>query len=121
MNDQAEQDFWKSAGFHLVTKNTDGWLEVTADLLRAYYTRPEIHPIDESCADEHRVFEALMSDPFMTVSDEDIASIKDAAAQENYRIILGYRDFLIKHGSVEAAYSALFNSCLLYTSPSPRD
>lgn len=112
MNDHAKatQDFWKSAGFHLVTKNQDGWLEVSADLLRAYYTRPEIHPIDESCADEHRVFEALMSDPFMAVSDEDIATIKDAAAQENYRIILGYRDFLIKHGSIEAAFSALFNS-----------
>lgn len=101
-------DFWKSSGFHLVRRNVDGWLDVTDDLLRAYYTRPEIHPIDESCADEHRIFEALMADPSMVVTDDDFSTIKDDAARENYRIILGYRDFLLKHGSIEAAYSALF-------------
>lgn len=110
-------DFWKSSGFHLVRRNSDGWLEVTDDLLRAYYTRPEIHPIEESCADEHRIFEALMADPTMTVSDADIATIKDEAARENYRIILGFRDFLVKHGSLEAAYSALFTTGEMITIP----
>jgi len=101
-------DFWKSAGYHLVSHNADGWLNVTDDLLRAYYTRPEIHPVDESCDNEHRLFERLMSDPFTQISTADIATINDADTRENYRIILDYRDFLVRHGSIEAAYAALF-------------
>lgn len=102
------KDFWKSAGFHFVSVNDDGWMSVTADLMRAYYTRPEIHPIDTSCADEHRIFERLMADPFATISAQDIQTIQDPSARQNYEIILRYRDFLITHGSIEAAYLALF-------------
>ncbi|MEP2943496.1 MAG: DUF6352 family protein [Hyphomicrobiales bacterium] len=112
-----EPVFWKSAGFHLVSVNADGWLNVTADLLRAYYTRPEIHPVEESCADEHRLFEMLMADPFVTISAEDIKTIKDEAARQNYQIILDYRDFLVDHGSIEAAYAALFKTGTQITIP----
>ena len=59
--------------------------------LRAYYTRPEIHPIDESCANEHRLFEKLMESPDAPVSDDELASIADADAADNYRLLLGYR------------------------------
>ena len=101
-------NFWKSAGYHLVTKDENGWLTVTGDFLRAYYTRPEIHPVEESCEAEHRIFETLMGDPFASISDTDLAAIKDGNARENYKIILGYRDFLIESDSIEAAYAALF-------------
>ena len=110
-------DFWKSAGFHLVSVNEEGWLSVTADLLRAYYTRPEIHPVEESCADEHRIFEVLMADPFASISGDDIQSIKDESARQNYQIILDYRDFLVGHGSIEAAYAALFQADTQITIP----
>ena len=55
-------EFWKSSGYHLVETNDDGWLKVTPDLIRAYLTRPEVHPVDESCATEIATFEALMED-----------------------------------------------------------
>ena len=51
---------WKSAGLHLTHRLDNGWLAVSPDFLRAYYTRPEIHPIDESCDNEHRLFEMLL-------------------------------------------------------------
>ena len=41
------RDFWKSAGMHLCTVNRNGWLDVTPDFLRAYYTRPEVHPVED--------------------------------------------------------------------------
>lgn len=110
-------DFWKSAGYHLVTRSEDGWLNITADLLRAYYTRPEIHPVEESCADEHRLFEMLMNDPFIQLSTTDLATIKDPDARENYQIILGYRDFLVKNGSIEASYASLFKEGATITIP----
>jgi hypothetical protein len=101
-------DFWKSAGLHLTDRDDRGYLTVSADFLRAYYTRPEIHPVDDSCDAEHRLFEALMADPFRPVPDSEIEAIRDADAIDNYRIVLGYRDHLVRHGTLEAAYAGLF-------------
>lgn len=101
-------DFWKSAGLHLVTRNEEGWLNVTPDYLRAYYTRPEIHPVEESCAAEHALFEKLMDDPFVAISEGELDAIADRDAADNYRILLRFRDHLAAHGTLEQAYAALF-------------
>lgn len=99
---------WKSSGLHLTKKQKNGWLEVTPDLLRAYYTRPEVHPIDESCAQEHRLFERLMEDPKATVSADEIAQIIDEDVAHNYAVLIRFRDHLVRHGTVEQAYMSLF-------------
>lgn len=114
---QNAPQFWKSAGFHLTNRDENGHLKVSADFLRAYYTRPEIHPVEESCAEEHRIFEALMADPHAAVSADDLARIKDPDARENYGVILAYRDFLVANGSIEAAYAALFQPGAAITIP----
>lgn len=101
-------DFWKSAGMHLVKRDANGWLTVTDDYLRAYFVRPEIHPMDDSCAAEHALFEKLMREPTAAIDDAEVASIQDRDAADNYQLILRFRDHLIKHGTVEAAYAALF-------------
>ena len=101
-------DFWKSAGMHLVERDTNGWLRVTDDYLRAYFTRPEIHPIEESCPVEHALFEKLMTTPGIEISESEIAAIKDQDAADNYRVILRFRDHLLQHQTLEAAYMALF-------------
>jgi hypothetical protein len=102
------RDFWRSAGFHLTERTDNGWLAVTPDLLRAYYTRPEVHPVEESCEAEHRLFEALMADPFRPVAEAEIDALADQDAVENYRLVLRFRDHLISCGTIEAAYRALF-------------
>jgi Family of unknown function (DUF6352) len=102
-------EFWKSAGFHLVTRNERGWLSVTPDYLRAYYTRPEIHPVDESCPAEHMLFEKLMAEPFAPVTPAELDAIQDRDAADNYRILLGFRDHLAAHGTIEEAYATLFS------------
>ncbi len=103
-------EFWKSAGMHLVEVNEEGWLVVTPDFLRAYYTRPEIHPIAESCAEEVRLFEDLMADPFAAVSDDRLRGLADADAADNYRLLLAYRDRLVRAGTLEGAYLDMMRS-----------
>ncbi|MCV6596865.1 MAG: DUF6352 family protein [Mangrovicoccus sp.] len=108
LNAPPARDFWKSSGFHLVSRNAQGWLEVTPDLLRAYYARPEIHPVEESCSAELSLFSRLMETPTAPVSAEDLAAIADPDTAENYRFLLGFRDHLLRAGSIEAGYTALF-------------
>lgn len=102
------RDFWRSAGFHLTERTDDSWLAVTPDLLRAYFTRPEVHPVEESCEAEHRLFEALMADPFRPVDPAEIEAIQDPDAADNYQVVLRFRDHLAQSGTIEAAYCGLF-------------
>jgi hypothetical protein len=104
------RDFWRSAGYHLVHRDASGHLAVTEDLFRAYYTRPEIHPVAESCHAEHALFETLMAEPFRAVAPAELAAIADRDAADNYRVLLGFRDHCLAHGSIEAAYRALFEA-----------
>jgi hypothetical protein len=120
MSTQAEtgrRDFWKSAGYHLTNRLEDGRLAVSADLLRAYFTRPEVHPVEESCEAEHRLFEALMDDPFRAVADAEIEAIRDPDAADNYRFVLRFRDHLAAAGSIEAAYAGLMTSGAIQVPP----
>jgi len=107
-NDRVRGVIWKSAGQHLTHRLDNGWLAVSGDFLRAYYTRPEIHPVEESCAVEHALFERLMVDPFAPVSAEELATIADPDAAENYAVVLRFRDHLVAKGAIEAAYASLF-------------
>jgi hypothetical protein len=44
--------FWRSSGYHPLTADGTGRLIVTDDLLRAYWLRPEVAPVEQSCAAE---------------------------------------------------------------------
>jgi hypothetical protein len=102
--------FWKSAGMHLLDFDPDGWLKITPQFLLAYYTRPEIHPIDSSCAEEIRLHDALMQDPFHPIEEERLQRLKDKDAADNYRVLLTYRDLLVRAGTIERAYLELMCS-----------
>jgi uncharacterized protein DUF6352 len=104
------RDFWKSAGLHLLERGPQGWLEVTPDFLRAYFTRPEVHPIETSCAAEIELHEALMADPFLAVPPARLDAIADADAAENFRHVLALRDVLQAAGTIEGAYLRLIRS-----------
>ncbi len=104
------KNFWKSAGLHLVRRNEHGWLDVTEDYMRAYYTRPEIHPMEDSCPAEHSLFEALMESPFRDVSEQELHDIRDQDTAANYHMLLSFRDHCVKHKTIEKAYLNLFTS-----------
>ncbi len=100
-------DFWKSAGLHLLSRNDAGWLEVTPDFVRAYLTRPEVHPIEDSCAAEIALHDALMAEPFRPVDAAELADIADEDARANYMAVLDFRQELIAAGTIEGAYLAI--------------
>ena len=85
-----------------------GRLRVTDDFLRAYYLRPEVHPVEESGDSERRLHAALMDSPRKKVSEEELLSVEDADARDNYRVVLSFRDRLVREGTVEAFYMTLF-------------
>lgn len=101
-------DLWPSSGYRLLQRDAQGRLAVTDDFLRAYLARPEIAPVPESLDAEHELHAELLADPRMAVEPARLAALGDADAEENYRILLSFRDRLVQAGSVEAAYRGLF-------------
>ena len=104
------RDFWRSSGLNLTERDAQGWLRVTPDYLRAYYLRPEIHPIEESCNAERALFESLMAEPFREVGEDELTTLADPDAADNYRAVLRLREHLTQSGTVEGAYLSLFSS-----------
>jgi len=85
-------------------------LTVTDDFLRAYYLRPEIHPVEESGDAELRLHSSLMNAPRRSVGEKELEAIEDADARDNYRVILKFRKKLLDAGTVEGCYMSLFKA-----------
>lgn len=102
------EDFWTSSGFRLLQRDARGYLTVTDDFLRLYFMRPEVLPATDSCDAEMRLHERLMADPRGVVEAAELAALADADVQENYRVLLAFRDRLIAAGSLERGYLSLF-------------
>jgi hypothetical protein len=100
-------DFWLSSGFHLLDRRDDGRLVLSDDWLRAYLARPELAPVEESCAAERALHAALLADPRQPVTPVGLLRLKDRDARENYEMFVGFRDHLLAHPSLEDAYLAL--------------
>lgn len=101
-------DFWKDCGFKQLHRGPEGRLAVTDDYLRAYYARPELAPIPESCDAERALYQTLIADPRRRVADHEIEALADADARENYRVMLRFRDQLLAAPDLEAFYYDLF-------------
>ena len=101
-------DFWSSCGYNLLERGADGRLIVTDDYLRAYFTRPELAPVEDSCDNERALHAELLQDPRAEVGERRIAVVRDADARENYRVMLRFRAQLLAAPSLEAFYSRLF-------------
>ena len=100
----AARDFWLACGHHLLDRDAAGHLLVTDEFLKAYLARPELVPPPEACPAERHLHDALLSDPRQPVAPSQIAAIADADARENWQVMIGWRDHLVKHRTLEAAY-----------------
>src|SRR3954470_24824113 len=103
-------DFWISCGHHLLDRNADGGLVATDEFLKAYLARPELMPPDDACATERRLHRELLADPRRPVGAGELAAMADADARENWQFVLAFRDLLLQHPTLEAAYLALIRS-----------
>jgi len=103
-------DFWIACGHHLLDREEGGGLRVTDEFLKAYFARPELMPPDDACPIERRLHRELLADPRQAVSAVEIAGIVDADARENWQFVLAFRDLLLRHPTLEAAYLASVRS-----------
>ncbi|WP_439394571.1 DUF6352 family protein [Bradyrhizobium sp. PMVTL-01] len=103
-------DFWIACGHHLLDRNESGGLCVTDEFLKAYFARPELIPPDEACPVERRLHRTLLAAPRRPVDADEVAAIIDADARENWRFVLAFRDLLVRHPTLEAAYVAAVRS-----------
>jgi hypothetical protein len=101
------KDFWLSCGHHLLDRDAGGGLVATDEFLKAYLARPELAPPPEACVVERTLHAALLADPRRPVEAGDIKAIADADARENWELMIGFRDRLLAHPTLEAAYLAL--------------
>ena len=100
-------DFWLTSGWHLLDKDQTGCLVPTEDFMRAYFYRPEVAPIDESCEAEIALHKKLVGSPFIKVEKTDLEAIKEKDVVFNYEVILKFREFLSNYPTLEAAYLAI--------------
>lgn len=101
------RDFWISCGHHLLDRAASGGLVVTDEFLKAYFVRPELVPPQEACAVERMLHAALLENPRRPVAVDEIAAMADADARENWQFVLSFRDLLLRHPTLEAAYLVL--------------
>jgi hypothetical protein len=100
-------DFWLSCGHHLLDRNEGGGLSVTDDFLKVYLARHELIPPPEACVVERTLHGALLADPRRPVSAFEIAAIADVDAREYWELLVAFRDHLLRHETLEAAYTDL--------------
>ena len=101
------KDFWLSCGHHLLDRGEGGGLLVTDEFLKIYLARPEITPPQQACAAERALYHALLQHPRRAVAAREVAAIADADARENWELLVAFRDHLLAHPTLEAAYLAL--------------
>lgn len=101
-------NFWPTCGYSLLTQNAAGHLVVTDDFLRFLLERPELAPIESSCAAEIALHHRLMDAPRADVSSDALAQLQDKDAAENYAVWLRFRQRILALPTLEASYMALF-------------
>lgn len=100
-------EFWVSSGHHMTRRVDGGGLAVSDEMLLAYLARPELIPPEDACDAERALHALLMAEPRRPVTAAMIAAIKDEDARENWQFMIGFRDRLMAHPSIEAAYLAI--------------
>ena len=110
-------DFWRSCGHHFLDRDESGGYVVTDDFLKVYLARPELIPPVDACSAERNLHAALIADPRRPVAASDIMEIPDKDAHENWQILIGFRDHLLRHQTLEAAYIDLMRHGVGRTPP----
>lgn len=101
------KDFWISCGHHLLDREPGGGLVATDEFFKAYFIRPELLPPADACQAERHLHAALLAQPRRPVQADEISAIADPDARENWQFVLAFREVLLRHPTLEAAYLAL--------------
>jgi hypothetical protein len=108
---------WSDCGHHLLQRDARGWLIPTDDYWRLWLQRPELALVEESCAAERGLHDALMQAPTRSVAAHELAAFEDDDARANHRLFIGFRDAVQAAGSLEAAYLGFFKAGAIQIPP----
>jgi hypothetical protein len=100
------QDFWASSGFAALVPTPEG-LTPTPGWFARFFTRDELAPPPEAGPRERELHALLTRDPQARVEAE-VDRVEDPDARDNWREFLRFRERLLEHGTLEAAYADLF-------------
>lgn len=110
-------DFWHSCGHHFLDRDQSGGYVITDDFLKVYLARPELVPPPDACAAERNLHAALITNPRRSIAASEIRAIADEDARENWEILITFRDYLLQHKTLEAAYVDLMRRGVGRTPP----
>jgi hypothetical protein len=100
-------EFWVASGHHLTRLDARGWMQVTDELLLAWFARPEVLPPPEACPAERALHARLTASPRAPVSHLELAALADPDARENWTFLLDLRDRLLRAGTIEGGYLSI--------------
>jgi hypothetical protein len=101
------QDFWASSGYRLLERK-DGGVAATDAWLARFLERDELLPPDDAGERERELHARLLAAPRASVPAAALAAVEDPDARENWAQFLLFRDRLLSHPTIEAAYADLF-------------
>jgi hypothetical protein len=101
------QDFWASSGFRLLAAAPAG-LVLTDAWLARFLEREELSPPPDAGPRERALHERLAAAPRSPVARSEIEALEDPDARENWAAFVRFRDRLLAHETLEAAYVDLF-------------
>jgi len=101
------KDFWVSSGHHLLDRTDGGGLRITDEFLKLYMARPEVVPPSDACDAEQKLYGAVLGNPRLPVQSADIEAIADPDARENWKLLIAFRNHLLRYETLEAAFTDL--------------
>ena len=101
-------NYWPLCGYTFLETNTAGHLVVPDDFLRFLLERPELAPMETYCAAEINLHQYLLENPRSEIQPDQLGSLQDADARDNYAVWLRFRQRILAHPTLEASYLALF-------------
>ena len=113
----APDDFWLSSGHLLLDRDSRGRLTVTDEFLKLYLARPEMVPPPAACAAERALHTSMLAAPRTRIDAGELARLADPDARDNWQTVLAFRDHLLAHPTIEAAYLALMRDGVGRTPP----
>ena len=98
---------WPDAAAHHLVPDAKGWHVPDAAYWQAFWQRPELALVPESCPAEIALHERLVREPMASVAPADVAAMADEDAQSNWGVALQWRDTVLACGTLEAAWLAV--------------
>lgn len=95
---------WPGCGQHLLRPDERGWHRPTDGYWRLWLSRPELAPVDDSCAAERQLHARLLGGPGRPVAATELEALADQDVAENYRHFLRLRLAVSSAGTLEGAY-----------------